>query len=766
MGAGIATNRSTIASVAEEGHAPPEQVPQSGSSTFYPEWADGGLTVYGGALNQFGEAKWLDFDMHDGSTNRAVGQGSSSRLSSSCGESVGKTRASPQHSSGVPVTVAHTHDLFSLLDPIPDASHTRDRTISPPNSKCFAGTRKPVLKMIRAWVDSSILLGNPHIMWVYGYAGCGKSAIAQDIAEYFASQNRLAASFFFFRGSGERSKIARFARTIASQVASHTPSAAPIIQNAIDTDPGLLSTGRNSLSAQFQHLIYDPINKVKWDRFASCLRHGPFLIVLDGLDECENHVEITAFIEHMIEYFNGKPRTPLRILVTSRVENHIHERLHSSNQVRLLDLVKQTSDVDISTALDVVIADHKQSWLSHDDKRKLVTHIGGSFIFLTTVIKSLFEPGIEDGLVPMARLSRVLSMNPDFDSLYRSILTQAQDLPHFLDVLSTIALAYEPLSVVQIADLWEIGTIQVVEVLAKIHAIMQVPDDDRTPVTLWHTSLRDFLCSANRAGSFHVSQRRLALRCVSLSTKDRSLRPSSVRTYLRRFHMEHWTKLLQSMDESVDAFNEELGCIMTCLQSVFHSLLAIRFYSQVLKKVVRRALQGSGSIAQVKLQGNGWSMVEAAICVSSYEGIYALAKLGAEMNRQIPDKRTALEFACHAKDWKLAHAVVVAGGDVNVEFRGPDSWEVKFALHAACHHGVKEMVYFLLSKGADPNTFASEQSDDSTDWGYYGFPLAWAADQGDIELVKRLLACGANPNLWGELRWLFWVRSSSLCLSG
>ena len=35
-------------------------------------------------------------------------------------------------------------------------------------------------------------------------------------------------------------------------------------------------------------------------------------------------------------------------------------------------------------------------------------------------------------------------------------------------------------------------------------------------------------------------------------------------------------------------------------------------------------------------------------------------------------------------------------------------------------------------------------------WNYYAFPLAWAADQGDVDLVNRLLACGADPNLKGE----------------
>ncbi|KAJ3518883.1 hypothetical protein NMY22_g13459 [Coprinellus aureogranulatus] len=127
----------------------------------------------------------------------------------------------------VPLLEAGHNDLFRLLNPIPDASHTRNRKRSGPDSACFPGTRKKVLKKIRSWANSSLFLGKPHIIWVYGYAGCGKSAIAQAIAEHFSGEERLAASFFFFRGSGDRSRVANFATTVAHQVAEAIPATAP-----------------------------------------------------------------------------------------------------------------------------------------------------------------------------------------------------------------------------------------------------------------------------------------------------------------------------------------------------------------------------------------------------------------------------------------------------------------------------------------------------------------------------------------------------------
>ena len=39
---------------------------------------------------------------------------------------------------------------------------------------------------------------------------------------------------------------------------------------------------------------------------------------------------------------------------------------------------------------------------------------------------------------------------------------------------------------------------------------------------------------------------------------------------------------------------------------------------------------------------------------------------------------------------------------LNAMFAGKDN-DIRVALHAACHYEAKEMVYFLLEKGADPN---------------------------------------------------------------
>ncbi|KAJ3545630.1 hypothetical protein NMY22_g2357 [Coprinellus aureogranulatus] len=578
----------------------------------------------------------------------------------------------------VPGFYTEGSELYTILNPVQDASHSRNLKRSPPNSKCLPGTRKDVLEEVRSWAHSKVLPTVPHVLWIFGYAGCGKSAIALEIAKEFSRQNCLAASFFFFQGSENRNTVARFATTIASQVAASIPGVQPILESTVKSNRGLLSTECTSLSEQMELLVYLPIRAV------ASLLSGPVFIVLDGADECGDREEIAEFIEHTIEFFDRYPSMPLRIVITSRVEDHLHQRLNSSCRVQLLDLVQHTSDEDIAIALDIAIEKEKRSrvfacdpyWPSPFERFLLVRYIGGSYIFMTTILKRLFDSGSKDGLTPMDRLPLVFEMSPDFDSLYTSILSPCQHFAHFQNVVSTIALAYRPLSIVQIADLVGARIADVVNILLRLHAIIQVPGDDHTPVTLWHRSLLDFLRAVDRSGSFYASplhHHRIAYRALPPGS------PAS--EYLQEFALKHLGDFLSALEETPSLLDQVHPTLSQCLDGSM-------FY-------------------------NG---------------------------------QTALEAASREENWQLVRNLVDLGADVNVQFSADDG-NIATVLHAACFFQKYDIIYFLLEKGVDPNV-SGPRSDMMSDL-EEGTPLTFASHRGDVLLVTKLLACGANVNLHG-----------------
>jgi hypothetical protein len=494
-----------------------------------------------------------------------------------------------------------------------------------------------------SWANSTFFTEGQHILWVFGYAGCGKSAIAQTVGDRLAEDRRLGAAFFFFRGTGERSKMSKFAHTLAYQIAATIPRTAEHIEAALRAHPALLNP-TTSLIAQLRYLVYDPIRAVsaKWYRLSGVWK--PFVVVIDGLDECEDKEDTTAFIKDLISLFERKPGIPLRFLITSRVEDHLHQQLHSSPQVRLLDLVEHTSHGDIEAALDAAIQDASggrvldacgKEWLSQSDKERLIKHIGKSFIFMTTIVKVLFASSFTDGLTPASRLPMVLDMDPGygaggprFDELYTSILESSQSLLHFHDIVSTIALSRTALSIAEIANLLDITIAGVAMVLVSLHSIIQVPGDDRAPVTLWHTSLRDFLTSEARSGTFHASpslHRRLTYRCISLSAPCTAPRLSSASEYPSRYATHHWKQFLSTIKNDFNTLQYEIDQVVAHLEgtfpAAFHTVAATYFHLDL--QLCRGLYPGASSVASLVCRLFPQTRGQAEVIVKIFDAVLA-----------------------------------------------------------------------------------------------------------------------------------------------
>ncbi|KAJ2934206.1 hypothetical protein H1R20_g2913, partial [Candolleomyces eurysporus] len=410
--------------------------------------------------------------------------------------------------------------LILQLNPIFDASHTRDRTTSPPDSACFPGTRNGVIQGITSWADTRIVLSKTpavHVYWFHGFAGSGKSAISLEIAKIYAGSGRLLASYFFFRNAGDRSRMDRFAATLAAQMASAVPATASFVEAALKAEPGLLAHG-TPLTTQLERLVYEPFQTaLKRGLVVKALIRGPFLIVVDGLDECEDKQVVADFIDHILDFFKKHPSIPLRFFIASRVEEHIRTRLENDG-VLLGDLNRQSADEDIemflqasfqgAAANDRVIQEFVRAhgeWPTKSDMSKLISHIKGSFVLASTIFKFIVQPATEeDPSTPMDRLPLALEMN-GLDGLYARTLARSQHLPHFQNIISTIALLERPLPIAGIAHVLGIEAFKVVHVLLNLQAIVHVPGtDDRGEVTLCHTSLRDFLTTESRSGCFFV----------------------------------------------------------------------------------------------------------------------------------------------------------------------------------------------------------------------------------------------------------------------
>jgi hypothetical protein len=230
------------------------------------------------------------------------------------------------------------------------ALHDSKERFSQP--KCHASTRKRILQRIFNWAESD---SAERILWLSGSPGAGKSAIAQAIAER-CKQNiaecceqkvRLAAAFFFFRSSSERSTSERFVATLAYEIILFVPGAKEFITKAIMDDPAIF---KKDINSQLLHLIIRPLALAaqEWNLMQQ------LLIIIDGLDECTDEIEQLDVLSAISNALTTSD-LPLRFLITSRPESHIRTRfertdLQSATVHFVLD-IDDTVTQDIATYL-------------------------------------------------------------------------------------------------------------------------------------------------------------------------------------------------------------------------------------------------------------------------------------------------------------------------------------------------------------------------------------------------------------------------------
>ena len=195
------------------------------------------------------------------------------------------------------------------------AFHNSKEPFDPP--KCHPNTRLAVLEKIMKWIKWEEDL-EVFIMWVYGPAGAGKSAIAQTIAEMCEQERILLASFVFSRNDPSRSTANPLIATIAYQITLNLPDVRNAVLEAIERDPLIFS---KSIAVQVKSLIVTPLQPLTESGFFNDPTSRR-LVIIDGLDECSDP-KVQRNILEILANAQRQHRLPLIFLFTSRLEQYI-----------------------------------------------------------------------------------------------------------------------------------------------------------------------------------------------------------------------------------------------------------------------------------------------------------------------------------------------------------------------------------------------------------------------------------------------------------
>ncbi|KAJ6465416.1 hypothetical protein C8R45DRAFT_910787 [Mycena sanguinolenta] len=259
-----------------------------------------------------------------------------------------------------------------------------DSAESLPQPKCHPETRTRMLDNLRQWALAAD--PGPTILWLYGPAGAGKSAIMQTLARQLQAAGRLGGCFFFKRGHATRGNARTLFATIAYQLALSVSWLKTPISDTVKDDPSILA---RSIDTQMQKLISEPCSPHK--------NRVSLAIIIDGLDECDGH-DVQQELLRVIRHAFSNNTIPFRFFVASHPEPYIREVFESPSyfgQYRSVNVEQSFYDVEkyLHDEFARIHREHRTManiplpWPSPDVVWALVRKSSGHFIYASTIIK-------------------------------------------------------------------------------------------------------------------------------------------------------------------------------------------------------------------------------------------------------------------------------------------------------------------------------------------------------------------------------------------
>ncbi|KIK69466.1 hypothetical protein GYMLUDRAFT_135429, partial [Collybiopsis luxurians FD-317 M1] len=341
---------------------------------------------------------------------------------------------------------------------------------------CLPGTRVAILKSLMKWATSP---ESPHIFWLYGIAGTGKSTIAQSFCKLLEKRGFIVASFFCSRNSTERKDILRIIPTIAESIATRDKKYRDIVTRVLEEDPHV---AKYSVSEQIKQLLLK--------NYISFQKH--WVLVIDGLDECSDSRLIRLAIEILVD---NAHILPARVFIASREEREISSKFQSNSyatQVALHEVQRFIVQSDIYRYLEFELSRILSLTPPIDAiVEYLVKQSDRLFIYASTAVKY-----IADGFNSDERVKNLMAQKTlhGINKLYAEILNNADANLEDVDIsiLHSMMCLQDPLSITALDTLLNTKSYQS---LSAFKSVLYIPNNIESDVAVqsFHASFPEFL---------------------------------------------------------------------------------------------------------------------------------------------------------------------------------------------------------------------------------------------------------------------------------
>ena len=386
----------------------------------------------------------------------------------------------------------------------------------------------------------------PHLFWLNGLAGTGKSTLAKTIA--LQAGAALIGSFFFTQDSNELSHSDLVFSTLSYQLfhskySETNPLIRAAIIRAVTFDQDLFT---QDLATQAEELLVKSLSSSPQD--------PPVLLVVDAADEC-NRKDLEELLPLIISFIKRVPCA--KVLITSRPAPHIRNIIATEqdlgqaviHSIEEIDMDVVSNDIGAFVQHEMreigkvftVPSDELDGWPGVEDVQSVVEMSGRLFIFAVTATRFVGDTFVADpvGQLEILRGGEAVSGSGPYshlNMLYQRVLDAALPVEHhggplhtrLQSVLGALCVLQDPLPLSSLARIIGLKEREVTGVLQHLHSVILVPLSNTDPLRIFHQSFANFLTTPGPCSSaFHIQEReyhtRLLIQCLTLMAEQDQL---------------------------------------------------------------------------------------------------------------------------------------------------------------------------------------------------------------------------------------------------
>ncbi|KAF5336330.1 hypothetical protein D9611_006653 [Ephemerocybe angulata] len=384
-------------------------------------------------------------------------------------------------------------ELFKKLGEVAGAEYSNPER----GTGCTPGSRLALLARLLVWATDP---SSPHVFWLSGPAGTGKTAVSKTFCTQLHERRLLGGSYFCTLKERDLQDVYLIIPTLARILAETRPDFGSALQDVLESDEDCRTPTKMALDRQYTKLIHEPAEKV--------FKSGDLLVIcIDALDECRN----TDAIAQLLTVLLRTTTRCVKFMLTSRPEMALRESFESStihSQLRLYDLEDHIVRADVILFLTErfrnvrAIYQHYQDTWPPPEIEQIADFSGKLFIVAFTAFKYITAPnGVS--IERFKEFNRQSDGIEAIDSLYSDIMEEAfkglkpreQELVH--SCLSLLVSAQHPLSPHDYGKLLNKDIHLIREAFKALHSVVEVPEEgiDNGAISIYHASFVDYVTS-------------------------------------------------------------------------------------------------------------------------------------------------------------------------------------------------------------------------------------------------------------------------------